>query len=232
MYRQQHLLILCASFSSGLCHQQASFDAASASSTYTGESFGHAAGQAIVPGAGYWCSSGAHTLGQVVTWTGMLDAQRSVSGINLNWAYAPGELKVLVSADGANFDEQQGWEQLTRGEMAYAHTVMFSAPVVVRAVALVMRLPRPWVYFGLNQAALLADPGPVMIVSGSSSVAGELCLVVAGAALSQDGAPIALKPCLSSIAAGDGADIFKFTPQGQVVNLASQMCVTLAPENP
>ena len=30
--------------------------------------------------------------------------KRFSSGLNLNWAYAPGELKVLVRADGANFD--------------------------------------------------------------------------------------------------------------------------------
>ena len=227
------LQLLVSSLAVGTCYQKLSFDGATASSTYAVGSnpFEHAALHATTQSAGYWCSTASQAAGQVVTWTGFLDAQRSVSGITLSWAYSPGELKILVSTDGANFFEQQSWHRPARAEMAYEHTLMFSDPVDVRAVTLFMRTPQSWAYFGLNQVLLLAEPGPVMIVSGASTSAGDLCLVLAGRSVHERAAPIALKPCLSAIAAGDGADVFKFTPRDNVVHDGSKLCLTSANMN-
>lgn len=224
MCRHMCVHVLFSALPYAACYYHLAFDSARASSTYSSGSdpFAFVADEAVSPGARYWCSSDAHSLGEVVTWTGSLDARRGAVGINLHWAYGPGEWKILVSGDGSNFEEVQCWQTAARTEVAYGHTVMFGAPVAVRAVTLVMRSPRSWGYFGLSRAVLLAEPGPIMIVSGASSAAGELCLVVVG------GADIALKPCLACIAAADGADIFKFSSQGQLVNIASQTCATFA----
>ena len=63
--------------------------------------------------------------------------RRAAYGVKLSWAfgdwaYAPGEFKLPVSPDGANFGE---------------------------AVTVVARLPRAWGYFSLRSLSLIAGPG-------------------------------------------------------------------------
>ena len=96
--------------------------------------------------------------------------------MKLDWAYSPGEFKILLSADGANFAEAACWRAAARSDVAYAEYVMFEAPVAVAAVTVVMRQPRAWGYFGLNSASMIALPGPSLVVSGATSPS-ELCLV-------------------------------------------------------
>ena len=114
--------------------------------------------------SGCRCSSGSHGSGQVVTWTGVLGARRTALGVKLDWAYSPGEFKVLVSSDGSNFEEAKCWQPAARGEVAYAESIMFDVPTTVKAVAISMRSPLSWGYFGLNSVVLLAKPGPFMLV--------------------------------------------------------------------
>jgi len=220
------LIVLSASVRA-FCYQRLAFDSASASSTYAKRSgtLGFGAQAAIQPGIGYWCSSGAHYPGQVVTWTGLLDARRTVAGMSVAWEYHPGEWKILASQDGSNFEELQQWQYTDRNEMKFEHTVMFPNPIVVRAITLVMRSPRPWQYFGLTRLTLLAAPGPVMIVSGVTADAGELCLAAVG------GRSVSLRPCLQTIAIGDGTDIFQFSSKGQLENIGSHECVILNEEH-
>jgi hypothetical protein len=137
-------------------------------------------------------------------------------------AYSPGEAKVLVSADGANFEEAVCWRQTTRADVAFEETVMFSAPYNVKAVTVVMRSPSSWQYFGISDVVLLAKPGPVMLVSGASSTSGEQCVVVGASGA------LASEPCLDAIAAGDGREIFVLDDDGRIGHLTAQLCVTLA----
>ena len=101
--------------------QLASFDSASASSTYSSDNLagspGFAAQQATGAGSGYWCSSGQHGAGQSVTWTGVLNVRRQAVGVKINWAYGPGQMKILGSADGANFKEILCWRTSRRTEV-------------------------------------------------------------------------------------------------------------------
>lgn len=208
---------------SGL-EQHLAFDEASASSTY---SMGNLDGspafnaqQALSGGSGYWCSSGSHSTGQVVTWTGVLNSRRTALGIKIDWAYSPGEVKVLISQDGSSFEEAKCWQPGSRGEVAYAESIMFDSPSTVKAVAISMRSPLSWGYFGINSVALLATPGPFMLVSGITSTVGEQCLV--NTALG-----VALEPCIEAIATGDGREVLQFDSDGQVMGTDGQ-CVTLA----
>ena len=82
----------------------------------------------------------------------------------MDWAYAPGEVKILTSSDGANFDEVQFWQSSARAEVAFEETLMFPTPQSVKAVTIAMRSPQSWGYFGINSVALLAEPGPFMLV--------------------------------------------------------------------
>ena len=66
-----------------------------------------------------------------------------------------------------------------------------------------------------------------MIVSGApSNAAGELCLVAAASSTSAVGSALAVKPCLASIAAGDGSDVFMLSSQGHLKHVPSQLCVS------
>merc|ERR1712190_13326 len=121
-----------------LASQHISFDAASSSSTYSaGSASGYpafAASQALSPSSGYWCSAGSHAPEEVVSWTGVLSARRKALGVKLDWAYSPGEFKILLSSDGANFAEAACWRPAARGDVAYSEYVMLDAPAAVQAM--------------------------------------------------------------------------------------------------
>ena len=185
------------------------------------------------------CSSGSHSAGQSVTWTGVANVRRKALGVKLNWcgfllgtfdacirffcarAYSPGEFKVLVSSDGGNFEEAACWRTSSRNDVSYEETVLFNDIKSVRAVTIVMKSPMPWSYFGLNDVSLLTSGEEhFMIVNGAASPSGEQCLAVSGRGLSS-------QACLDAIAAGDARDVFRF--QGdQLVHAATGMCVALS----
>jgi len=202
--------------------QYIAFDTASASSTYSAGNLAgspaFAAQQALTGGSGYWCSSGSHAGGQSVTWTGVLHSRRVALGVKVDWAYAPGEVKVFTSSDGANFEEAKCWQSSVRLEVAFEEAFMFDAPRSVKAVTMAMRSPQSWGYFGINSATLIIEPGPMQLVSGITSAAGEQCLV-AGAT------EVTLQTCLQAIAAGDGREVMQFDKDGQIVH--DGRCLTL-----
>lgn len=78
-----------------------------------------------------------------------------------------------------------------------------------------------WGYFGLNDVALLAQPGPIMLVSGASAQEGELCLVAEGGSVYVD-------DCLAAIATGTGKEIFRFNEASQLESVADGACVSFA----
>merc|ERR1711920_1012221 len=85
-----------------------------------------------------------------------------------------------------------------------------------------MRRPRSWGYFGLNNAAMLALPGPSLVVSGASSPK-ELCLVTSGAG------DLHFAPCTSAMSAGVGHEVFVLSETGLLASaIDGDECVTLA----
>jgi len=219
-----YLLLLAIALAAASAQQYVAFDAASATSTYSAGnlagSSAFAAQQALSGGSGYWCSSGSHGAGNGVTWTGLLNSRRTALGLKVDWAYAPGEVKIMTSSDGANFEEAKCWQPTGRGEAAFEESFMFDAPRSVKAVAVAMRGSQSWGYFGINSAALIAEPGPFMLVSGITSGAGEQCLVAGASGVS-------LQPCLLAIAAGDGREVMELDKDGQIANMADGTCITL-----
>jgi len=224
MFSRLGLLFLGLVSTAAVTQHYAAFDAASASSTYSAGNLGgspaFAAQQALSGGSGYWCSSGNQAAGQGATWTGTLHSRRVALGVKVDWAYSPGEVKVLTSSDGSNFEEAKCWQPSTRSEAAFEQTFMFDAPRNVKAVTMAMRSPQSWGYFGINSAVLIAEPGPLILVSGITSVVGEQCLVASTAGLG-------LEPCLDAVAAGDGREVMQFDEDGQIVNMADGRCLTL-----
>ena len=97
---------------------------------------------------------------------------------------------------------------------------MFDTTHEVKALSIVMRDPMSWQYFGINDVTLIVEPYAFMMVSGATGPTGERCLVAHGAGL-------AMEPCLSAIAAGDGREIFRFNGEDQLVNAETSKCMTL-----
>ena len=88
---------------------------------------------------GIGAGAGNHEPGQTVSWTGTFTSRRQLLGLTLRWSYAPGEIKVLTSADGGNFQESVGWSKLSRSEPSFEDTVVFPEPVAAKAVKVLMR---------------------------------------------------------------------------------------------
>lgn len=207
----------------GLGESVVGFDSATASSTYAARAF--TADKAATVGAGYWCSSGGHLPSQAVVWTGALSVRHRAVGVKLHWAYAPGEFKVLTSAGGGNFEEAACWRAPSQSEASFTESVMFDSPRSVQALTVSMRDPRPWQYFGLNAVSLIVEPYAFMLVSGVAAPTGEVCVMA-------QGSHVLAGPCLDAIAAGDGREVFFFSPEQQLVSSATQQCVVLRSPDP
>ena len=136
-------------------------------------------------------------------------------------AYAPGQFKLLTSSDGSNFEEASAWQTPAQAEASFAEVVMLRAPSAVKAVAVAMRSPQPWQYFGISDAAVLAEPYAFMLVGGAYAPAGEVCLAARGEVARPEG-------CLGAIAAGDGREIFAVARDGQIRSSATGLCLALA----
>jgi hypothetical protein len=65
-----------------------------------------------------------------------------------------------------------------------------------------------------------------MVVAGMTG-ADELCLTAEDGQVATLGARIALESCRSSIAAGDGRELFSFLPSGQLYNVTGLFSSTI-----
>ena len=145
-------------------------------------------------------------------------SRRELLGIKLRWSYAPAEVKVLTSADGGNFEEASRWRRTARTEPSFEETIMFTTPVSVKAVKVLMRGAKPWGYFGLSTVAAVAAPYSFMLVSGAAAIH-EQCVVSTPAGLSA-------KACVDAIVAGDGHEVFGLTSAGSLQDVSGR-CVAL-----
>lgn len=203
---------------SAVAEKLASFESAVATSAFPSGAF--PANDALAVGSGYWCSSGNHASGEHVAWTGSASVAQTTIGVTINWAYGPGEFRILASADGKSFEEAAGWRAASRPDVSYAETIMFDTPQQVKILTVVMRSPKHSGFFGINDISALIQPGPSMLVSGSVNGV-ELCIVT-------DGITLGVRGCLDAMASGSGEEIFNFSPMSQLVSAASGQCVIVS----
>ncbi|CAE7273073.1 unnamed protein product [Symbiodinium sp. CCMP2456] len=71
-----------------------------------------------------------------------------------------------------------------------------------------MRGAKPWGYFGLSNSVGISGPSAFMLVSGAPA-GQEQCLVAAGGG-------VEAKPCVDTIVAGNGAEVFSSSAEGQL----------------
>jgi len=192
------------------------FQTAKATSAFSSGAF--PAADALSAGSGYWCSSGNHAHGERVAWIGSVAAEPVVAGVSIDWAYGPGEFRIMTSTDGGNFQESAGWRAASREEESYREIVMFDSPKKVKALQVVMRSPRSSGFFGINGISLLTQPGPSMLVSGSAANLGESCLTAAAGS-------ITAQSCVTAIAGGSGAEVFGFSQSSQLVSASTGECL-------
>ena len=154
----------------------------------------------------------------------MLGVRRQAAGLTIDWAYAPTEMKVLASPDGANFVEAVPWQMNPNDIASFVDHMMFDASLPVATITVVMRNPRAWKYFGLNSVELIAEPGPTMLASGATSLSGPLCVVSP-----HEQHVVSLAPCLDTIAKGNGDEIFVLGDDGKLSSASdSSQCLMLA----
>jgi len=192
------------------------FRTAKATSAFSSGAF--PAADALSAGSGYWCSSGNHAHGERVAWIGSAAAELEVAGVSIDWAYGPGEFRIMTSTDGGNFQESAGWRSASREEESYREIVMFDSPKKVKAIQVVMRSPRSSGFFGINDISLLTQPGPSMLVSESAAHRGESCLITAAGS-------ITAQSCVAAIAEGSGAEVFGFSQSSQLVSASTGECL-------
>jgi len=132
------------------------FIKASATSTYEKEGSPgmYSAEMALGNGSGYWVSEGDHGEEDTVSFEGQLKHRHRANGVRINWAYAPGQVRVRTSGDGKHFGDSICWTKENNNEETFEEFLKFDRPRNVQAIRIDMKEPRPWRFFGINNASL------------------------------------------------------------------------------
>ena len=84
---------------------------------------------------------------------------------------------------------------------------------------------------GITGSQLVAKTGmstnAAFLLASGVTAETEQCLVVAAGAVDLDRAAVVLMPCLDAVAAGDGREVWRSQPNGQIVNVVGGKCLIL-----
>ena len=111
---------------------------------------------AITVGSGYWVSSGDHNECDIVSYTAMLKKRHRAKGIKINWAYAPGDVRIRISTDCKHFKDSVCWKPVgaDRSKVTFESDYQFDRPQKICGVRIDMGKPGPWKYMGINHVGL------------------------------------------------------------------------------
>merc|ERR1719428_1677822 len=79
--------------------------------------------------------------------------------------------------------------------------------------------------------ATSSGTNPAFMLASGISAPEEMCVSVEGGRTDVDAQPVHLEPCAAAVAAGDGREIWKFQPNGQLVNTAGKKCMGMEAES-
>jgi hypothetical protein len=206
----------------------APFSDARASSVYAGDSVHGSprfdAARALDSSAGYWCSAGDHGAGAVEILEVSTAAASIAKGVYIDWVMGASETRVLVTPDGSNWHEAHPWTSNAVRGAAYGQWILFDEPQSVKAARLQMRNPSGEDFFAVVQIVLVEEPmQPFMLISGASSTSPQ-CVVADNLGI-RAGTGVAYDICSAAIASGDGREIFHMNEDGQIVSVATGLCM-------
>ncbi|EEA07737.1 LCCL domain-containing protein [Cryptosporidium muris RN66] len=186
----------------------------------------------IKRGVTHWLSDGNAIKNDIVHFTGILLEPTLVSGILINWASTPGEVRIDVSKDGSNFQEAVGWTKNRLASKEMEQKLYFKEhPIKIQKVRIGMRIPI-FNFFGINFAGLLVIGSPIVqFTSGITTMTEEYCLQIEDGNIHKVGAELVLGSCIEAIASGDSREIFGFNSKGQIFNPISKLCIQLKDNN-
>ncbi|TRY50393.1 CpCCP2 extracellular protein [Cryptosporidium tyzzeri] len=179
-------------------------------------------------GINHWLSDGNSIKKDIVYFIGILSEPRTVSGIVINWASSPGEVRIDVSKDGYTFEQAVDWTTNRLPSKEFEQKLYFKEkPIRISRVRIGMRNPIH-TFFGINFTGLLVVGAPIVqLTSGITSMTEEFCWQIENGDIYSKGAELVLGSCIEAVASGDSREIFEFNSKGQLFNPVSKLCVRL-----
>ena len=187
-------------------------------------------------GWSYWCSTGGHSLDQIITWQGDFERVRRIANLWIRWAYAPGFLSVQTTSDGKTWEERIPWRESAKSRASeaarnvfwwsefnsrsYAESVVFEEPIWVSGVRILMKDPM-FYYFGIYQVKAWTKQWLVQLKSGQNKESDD-CLNVHNGVFG-NGAEITTRNCIEAIQQDDGRELFILQNNMEVLSLYLQL---------
>ncbi|KAL5367487.1 CpCCp1-like protein [Cryptosporidium parvum] len=199
------------------------FKKAISSSTLVGSSFNGEfdPSNALNMGNSEWRSASNLSAEQQIVYTAFISATAKAIGLKIVWSSSPRETQIQVSPDGINYEIVVPNRRATQNEKEFTEDFMFDHSRDVRAVKIQMKA-KPSQYIGIRQLVALGSGSPLaMIISGITDEKGDNCLQVIGGRVQDDFAQVDLDSCVYGISAGDGRELWKMGPNGQIISAAS-----------
>ncbi|KAF7458590.1 F5/8 type C domain-containing protein [Cryptosporidium felis] len=208
------------------------FKKAHSSSTFVGNSFNGEfdPSNALNMGNSEWRSANGLGQDQQVIYSAYISATAKAIGLKIVWSSSPRETQVQVSPDGINYEIVVPNRRATQNEKEFTEDFMFDHSRDIRAVKIQMK-PKPNQYIGIRQLVALGSGSPLaMIISGITDERGDNCLQVIGGKVQDEFAQVDLDSCVYGISTGDGRELWRIGPNGQIISAASNppKCLTVA----
>ncbi|KAL7069268.1 hypothetical protein ACR3K2_02030 [Cryptosporidium serpentis] len=232
------LVILCCILTFTDCILQSDsnyyfFRAAESTSTLVGTSYNgeYDAVNALTPSSSEWRSASGLTSDQQVIFMANIPATARVIGIKIIWSFSPKETQIQISPDGINYHIAIPFRHATQNLKEYTEDFIFDHSQDLKAIKIQMR-GNINEFIGIRQIVAIGNGSPLaMIISGITDPKGDNCLQVSGGRIQQEFAPVELDSCVYGIAAGDGRELWRIRPNGQIVSALSNPPKCLAVAN-
>ncbi|KAH7650306.1 hypothetical protein FG379_003378 [Cryptosporidium bovis] len=185
---------------------------------------------ALNMGSGEWRSAKDLSVDQQVVFTAEISATAKAIGLKIVWSSSPAESQIQVSSDGINYEIVIPSRRSTQDEKEFTENFMFDHTRDLRSVKVQMKV-RPSQYIGIKQFVAIGAGSPLaMIISGITDERGDNCLQVIGGKIQEEFAQVDLDSCVYGISAGDGRELWRIGPNGQIISAESNppKCLTVA----